>query len=116
MEQPYRSLPKPTGCELCGRNVDLLTKHHLIPRTRHRNKRNRREFTREEVRTRILWLCRPCHNHIHDVLTEKELEFDYNTRQALLEQPDIRRFIDWIRRKPAGFKPGSRTMRRSNGA
>jgi len=28
--------PKPDRCELCGRVVAALTRHHLIPRTRHR--------------------------------------------------------------------------------
>ncbi|MEE4376269.1 MAG: hypothetical protein V2J55_01990 [Candidatus Competibacteraceae bacterium] len=91
--------------------MDTLNKHHLIPRSRHRKKRNKRLFNREEVRTRILWVCRPCHNHIHDVLTEKELESSFNTRQALLFHPEIRRFVDWISRKPASLKLGSRSMR-----
>jgi hypothetical protein len=92
--------------------MEALTRHHLIPRTRHRKKRNKRLFEREEVRTRILWVCRPCHNHIHDVLSEKELEACYNTRQALLGHSEIRRFVAWIRSKPEGLKPGSRSTRR----
>jgi hypothetical protein len=80
---------------------------------RHRKKRNQRLFSREEVRTRILWICRPCHNHIHGVLTEKELEFDYNTREALLAHPAIRHFVDWIGARPAGFKPANRSMKRA---
>ncbi|MEZ5583479.1 MAG: hypothetical protein R3F37_12710 [Candidatus Competibacteraceae bacterium] len=107
----YQAPPKTDHCELCGRIMEALTKHHLIPRSRHRKKRNKRLFNREEVRTRILWVCRPCHNHIHDVLTEKELEFSYNTRQALLVHPEIRRFVDWICGKPASLKLGSRSMR-----
>lgn len=105
--------PKPENCELCKRSVESLTKHHLIPRTRHRKKRNKRLFSRQDVKTRILWVCRPCHNHIHDILTEKELEASYNTREALLEHPDIWRFVDWIGNKPVQFKPNSRTMKRA---
>jgi len=110
-DHPYRTPPKTDHCELCGRTMDALTKHHLIPRSRHRKKRNKRLFNREEVRTRILWVCRPCHNHIHGVLSEKELESSYNTQQALLVHPEIRRFVDWISRKPASLKLGSRSMR-----
>lgn len=91
-----------------------LTKHHLIPRTRHRKKRSKRLWDREDIRTRILWICRPCHNHIHDVFSEKELEADYNTREKLLAHPAIRRFTAWIQDKPPGFKPSSRAMRRSS--
>jgi len=47
-------------CQLCGRQVGLLTRHHLIPRTRHANKRNKRDFERKEVKHRIAWLC-PLH-------------------------------------------------------
>ncbi len=101
----YRVPPKPEHCELCGRVMAALTRHHLIPRTRHRKPRNRRLFEREEVRTRILWICRPCHDHIHGVLNEKEMEASYRTREALLAHPAIRRFVAWIGGKPAGFKP-----------
>lgn len=86
--------------------MDGLTRHHLIPRTRHRNKRNKRDFSRSEVKNRILWVCRPCHSHIHRVFGEKELEREYNTREALLGHPEIRRFTDWIAKRPPGFSPG----------
>lgn len=96
----------PEHCELCER-ATALTRHHLIPKTRHRNRRNKRHFSREEVKTRILWVCRPCHSHIHKCLTEKALEREFNTREALLAHPPIQRFIQWIRRKPATFRPPS---------
>ena len=111
-ESCYRSPPKPEGCELCGRVMAALTRHHLIPRTRHGKKRNQRLFSREDVRTRILWICRPCHDHLHEVLSEKEMEADYRTREALLEHPAIRRFVAWIGGKPEGFKPSGRVPQR----
>ena len=91
--------------------MSALTRHHLIPRTRHRKKRNQRLFEREEVRTRILWICRPCHDHIHVVLSEKEMEADYRSREALLRHPAIRRFVAWIGAKPAGFVPAGRALK-----
>ena len=102
---------KTNHCQLCERVMIGLTKHHLIPRTRHRKKRSLRQFDLTDMRTRIIWVCRPCHNHIHDVLSEKELAENYNTRQALLEHDDIRRFVDWVKTKPTGFKPSSRVMK-----
>ena len=48
-------------CGLCGREPERLTRHHLIPRTRHANRRNKRDFDRDEVQARVAWLCRPCH-------------------------------------------------------
>jgi hypothetical protein len=35
-----------------------------------------------------------------------------DTYDALLAHPDIERFVNWIKDKPAGFKPISRTMKR----
>src|ERR1051326_1168751 len=59
----YSKMHETRSCQLCGRRVSMLTRHHLIPRTRHANKRNKREFERKEVKRRIAWLCRACHDH-----------------------------------------------------
>lgn len=105
-------MPESTPCALCGRDGLPLTRHHLIPRTRHNNKRNKRLFEREDVRTRLAMLCRACHRHAHAVLTEKEMEVAFNTVEALAGHPEIARFVEWIRTKPSGFNVSSRTMRR----
>lgn len=89
------------ACELCGRIVERRTRHHLIPRTRHGNKRVKRDFSREEL-NRTVPLCPACHRHIHRTLTEKELEREYNTVRALLSHPDISGFVRWIEKKPHG--------------
>ncbi|HYG78308.1 MAG TPA: hypothetical protein VEK08_25120 [Planctomycetota bacterium] len=89
-------------CELCGRRVQSVTKHHLIPRTRHKNKRNKKNFDREEIHSRVLWLCSPCHKNVHAVLTEKELENQYNTLELLAAHPEIAKFTAWISTKPDG--------------
>jgi len=94
-------------CELCGRLVTLLTKHHLIPKARHANKRNKREFDRREVKQRLAWFCRPCHSHVHALFTEKTLERKFNTLESLTAHPEVAKFVGWIRTKPAGFKPVS---------
>lgn len=99
-------------CELCARTGIVLTRHHLIPKMRHRNRRTRRDFSHNDRVARILMVCRPCHNHIHDVFTEKELAHHYNTREALLADERIDRFVRWIATKPAGYKPPHRAMRR----
>lgn len=88
-------------CGLCGRVVERRTRHHLVPRTRHGNKRVKRTFSREEL-NRTVPLCPACHRQIHRTLTEKELEREYNTVQALLSHPDIHRFVRWIEKKPHG--------------
>lgn len=89
-------------CELCERRVSHVTKHHLIPKTRHKNKKNKKLFDRQEIHERVLWLCKPCHKTVHATLTEKELERDYNTRELILAHPDIAKFVAWIATKPDG--------------
>lgn len=90
-------------CELCGRETQL-TRHHLIPRTRHRNKRIQKKFQREEMLHRLLWVCRSCHNQIHACISEKDLADTYHNKERLLSHPAIQKFVDWIANKPAGFK------------
>jgi hypothetical protein len=105
-------------CQLCGRAVAELTEHHLIPRTRHSNRRNKRDFSRDEVKQRTLMLCGPCHDTIHATFSNKELERVYNTRESLLHAEPIRRFVRWVRRQPAGTQPRvrtSNTLRRQRG-
>ncbi|MEW6737075.1 MAG: hypothetical protein AB1489_37660 [Acidobacteriota bacterium] len=87
-------------CELCRREVAKLTRHHLIPRTRHKNKKNKKNFSREAVHMQIIMICSPCHRNIHAQITEKELEYDYNTREKLLAHPGIKKFVDWIKKRP----------------
>lgn len=89
------------SCELCGRPVARLTRHHLIPRSRHRKKRAKRNFTRERMQ-QVALVCPACHRQIHKTFTEKELEQDYNTIESLREQPEIDKFVSWIENKPHG--------------
>ncbi|MCK5881357.1 MAG: hypothetical protein KAG18_05725, partial [Sinobacterium sp.] len=70
---------KINACELCHRSIDALTKHHAIPRTLHGNKRVRKQFTKEQCVSWVMWLCRPCHNNIHKVLSEKQMAAEFYT-------------------------------------
>ena len=90
------------NCAICGRE-ETLTRHHLIPRTRHHNKRNKREFERAVVR-QIAGICRPCHTQIHALLSEKELEREFNTIEHLKAHRGVSKFAEWIATKPRGFK------------
>lgn len=89
------------ACGLCGREVRRLTRHHLVPRTRHKNKRNKKTFDRREVH-RTVGLCSPCHRHIHTVLDNKELEREYNTLEALKVHPGVKKFVEWVSKRPHG--------------
>lgn len=92
-------------CQLCMREGLELTRHHLIPRMRHRNRRIQKLYERDEMNHSILWVCRPCHSHIHKIISEKDMALEFNTREKLLAQQQVQDFIHWIQKKPAGFKP-----------
>ena len=76
-------------CALCKRAELELTRHHLIPRARHRKPRIQKEFASDELTGRIAMLCRACHKFIHSVLSEKQLASSYNTVEQLLAHPEI---------------------------
>ena len=96
---------QPPACELCLRPVAKLTRHHLIPKHLHRRKRFQKLYSRADLVTRTLWVCRPCHNAIHQSLTEYEIGLLYNTRDKLLQNADLCRFVEWLKDKPDGFVP-----------
>ena len=97
-------MEKPSKCEMCARAAAGLTKHHLIPRTRHKNKKNKKNFDRVEVKERVIWICGPCHKNIHALISEKELEYNYNTLELLMEHPEVKKFVEWIKKKPANTR------------
>ena len=96
-------------CALCGRE-EKLTRHHLIPRTRHHNKKNKRDFDRAAVKV-VVGLCRPCHSQVHVLFTEKELERNYPTIELLRGHAELAKFVGWIRSKPPGFRCAMRKAR-----
>ena len=89
-------------CELCGRRVSRLTRHHLVPRSRTRKKRRKgKPFDRDDFEHTAL-LCAPCHRNVHVVLGHKDLEREYRTVDALRQHPGVQRFTAWISNKPHG--------------
>jgi len=92
-------------CELCGRPVghDLLTRHHLLPRSQARRMRRRKMARRELKRRdpdRTVDLCRPCHGNVHASLSNSDLGRGYDSLKALSAHPDVIKFTDWVRDKP----------------
>ena len=86
------------SCEFCERDIETQF-HHLIPHTLHRTKWYKKTFTKEEMQTRGLQLCKYCHKHIHESYTEKDLGRIYNTKEILLEQEQISEHIEWCKRQ-----------------
>ena len=86
-------------CELCHREVPALTRHHLIPRTRHRKKSTRRTHDLAELRERVCMLCPPCHKQVHALVDARKLEQSFDTVEKLAAHPELTRFVAWVRKQ-----------------
>ncbi|CAN5348858.1 hypothetical protein BH10PSE17_BH10PSE17_25850 [soil metagenome] len=86
-------------CPLCGRPMHLATsnRHHLVPRSR-----GGRDTQ---------YLHRICHAKLHATFTEKALAREFNSVEALLTNPEIAAFVEWVRTKPIDFVSTSRKSR-----
>ena len=52
------------------------------------------------MRNSGLWLCRPCHGGIHDIIPdEKTLGWSYHTRQLLLAHEGVRKHVEWVKKQ-----------------
>jgi hypothetical protein len=85
-------------CELCGRDKPL-TFHHLIPKAVHGRRRFQRRHTKNELRSRGIYICRLCHSGIHDLLSEQELAEKFATRETLLAHPAVAKHIAWVKKQ-----------------
>lgn len=84
-------------CELCG-NIKTLSFHHLIPRSTHKNKWFRKNFTKDEMLLKGLKVCRGCHSFLHKTYTEKELGKNFNTKEKILSDEKLMKYISWARK------------------
>lgn len=84
-------------CEICQCEV-ARSFHHLIPRTLHRNKWFKKRYRREELQAGI-HTCSQCHKTVHSLIPEKELGRNYNSREKLLEHPEIEKYVRWKRKR-----------------
>jgi len=97
---PNRRTLRRGQCPCCGREVPL-TFHHLIPRKVHRRPRFRKHYDRETLNMG-LFLCRRCHSGIHKRYDELTLAREFNTPEALLADPDLKRHFEWVSRQREG--------------
>ena len=87
-------------CPLCERNIPDSQKdeHHLVPKLK-----GGRETQA---------MHRICHRQIHALFTEAELAQKYFTVEALLEHPEIQKFVQWVKKKPDAFYESSKKSNR----
>ena len=94
-------------CELCQCEIDKLTVHHLIPKSRIKNKYKEVK----EDPNNLLWICRSCHDQIHALFTNTELRDIYNTKESLLSNESMIKYIQWKIKHP-NFKGHSKMNNR----
>ena len=89
---------KSKTCCLCG-SPHNITFHHLIPKTCHKNKWFKKQFTKEDMQNRGIDTCRKCHSFIHKKFTEKELGKNLNTLEKLINNDCIDKYIKWAKKQ-----------------
>ena len=82
-------------CELCDRENEL-TFHHLIPKSQHKNKWFKKNYTRIEMAKGINVCKYDCHREIHYMITEKELGRSFNTLEKLKRHLKIKKYTKYI--------------------
>jgi hypothetical protein len=87
-------------CELCERPVDRLTVHHLIPQ-----QKGGQDGPRAEI-------CPACHRQIHVLYDNTRLARELNCLERLKDEPDMRRFLSWIRKQDPNARIKVRGARR----
>jgi hypothetical protein len=74
-------------CELCLRQVDRFTWHHLVPRAKggsHGPKAS---------------LCPPCHRQVHALFSETTLARELHSIPLLQANPQVRHYLRWARKQ-----------------
>ena len=83
-------------CELCQREKKL-TFHHLIPKKNHKIKYIKKRFSSIDLNTYGILTCIDCHKMIHKLIPHKLLALEYNSKEKLLNHPELEKFIIWVR-------------------
>ncbi|MBW4574885.1 MAG: HNH endonuclease [Aphanothece sp. CMT-3BRIN-NPC111] len=78
-------------CELCGREVDSLTVHHLIPRQKTKHKKVDIGPTAN--------ICSACHRQIHTLFDNTHLAQQLNTLEKLKNEPQMQKFLSWVKKQ-----------------
>ena len=73
-------------CPLCTREApdNRISDHHLIPKSRGGGPQD------------TVPICIDCHNGVHAFFTNKELEKEYNTVDALLADEKFAKHTKWL--------------------
>lgn len=78
-------------CELCEREVAVLTVHHLIPKQKTKRQKAAPGPT--------VNLCSACHRQIHSLYDNTHLAKELNTLDALKNEPKMQKFLIWVKKQ-----------------
>ncbi len=80
-------------CPICHREMfddgSSINRHHFIPKSRG----GKEQF----------YLHTICHNQIHSLWTEKELELEFSDPEKIKNHEKMKKFIHWISKKDPLF-------------
>ena len=79
------------NCELCEREVEKLTVHHLIPRQNTKRKKIEPGQT--------INICSGCHKQIHTLFDNMRLATELNSLERLKNEPQMWKFLSWVRKQ-----------------
>jgi hypothetical protein len=78
-------------CELCEREVDTLTVHHLIPKQQTKRK--------DLDPGPTVNICSACHRQIHALFENSHLARKLNSLEKLKDDPQLQKFLIWVRKQ-----------------
>ena len=78
-------------CPICDRKIPNSQKdaHHFVPKSKGGKTTQ--------------YLHRICHRQIHALFSETKLAKELNTADAIKDQPEMQKFIEWVKSKPDDF-------------
>ncbi len=83
-------------CQLCSRDLESLTVHHLVPRQQTKRKK--------EDPGPTIDICSACHRQIHALFDNKQLANELNTVEKLQAEPQMAKFLAWVKKQKTDRK------------
>lgn len=89
-------------CKLCNLEFEdeQTNFHHLIPKSFHNNKRILKQYDKDFLNKNGIILCIACHNKLHSCIDEKDMAFEYNTIERIVENEEIQKWVNWKHKHP----------------
>ncbi|MBT8344447.1 MAG: hypothetical protein HKP62_02140 [Sulfurovum sp.] len=87
-------------CATCHRYI-ALTKHHLIPKKRHKKMK---KTSVNNLLDSVIYICRTCHDGIHAFYDEHTLAKEYNTLEKLIADERLHKHFMWASKCKKGLQ------------